>query len=136
MRHKYQHVYHQYNDDLYETLHPSSPLEPKCRLEALFSLLSDLFFWPFRGIYWNPGRDSSQRPARRPSYSVKGLIGLMSLVFVGTDCKFWVGDLDQVVHTDPQRDDKAQQSYKTDRQGVNFKNGFLHQLVCSALGRR
>ena len=55
MRHKYQHVDHQNNDDLYETLHPSSPLEPKCRLEALFSLLSDLFFWPFRGFYWNPG---------------------------------------------------------------------------------
>ena len=113
MRHKHQHVDHQDNRDLYETLHPSSPLGPKCRLEALFSLLSDLFFRPLCGLHRNPGSDPSQSRSVLEPY--KGLIGLMPLVFVGIECKFRVGDLNEIIRSNPQCNDKAQQSYKTDR---------------------
>ena len=133
MRHKNQHVDHQDNHDLYKTLHPCSPLGPKGRLVALLSLLSDLFFRPLGGFYGNPRSDSSQRSARGPA---KGLIGLIPLVFVRIECEFRVGDLDEVVHSDPQYDDEAKQGYKTDRQRVNFKNGFFHWLGMQVRGRR
>ena len=113
MGNKHQHVDHQNNHNLYQTLHPSSSLGPKCRLETLFPLLGDLFFRPFCRFYRNSRCDSSQRSAWRPPS--KGLIGLVSLVFVCIECKLGAGDLYQVVHSDPQCDDKAHQRNKTDR---------------------